>query len=531
MPGRTHPARLPRYTASPVEPVVFDALRLSLPDGWVAWHSLRFAYGRHKNLREIDFVLLVPQRGLFLIEVKGGVDWRREDGHWYQGRRYVGPSGPLEQVLGANERLREMLSGELDPESVPFTRVVVCFPNMLVANKPSGGDLEDRVLTGGDFAELGARLRGMAQRAFPHESPALPWQRIHDVLHRTWGESWVPSLQLEKIRKLRGEELVRLDGQQRMLAQDTEVRGRLLVLGGPGTGKSLVAREFASLAAARGKKAAYLCFTRALANGVRRSGVRDARPIRDFALEMLRKNDIALPPGAPETWGNDEWNAMMDSAAELVCAADVDRPEVLVLDEVQDFGEREWAFVEGLAPAGVPLLAFGDASQQVLAHAVFDASRFHVKLELRNTYRVPEPLLELAATIRDGGRLRAPDSPHVRIERVGNHEAIADGVRRALKWLVERKVGASDIAVLSLASKRRMTPLPVGELIAGLPTAPADDEAAPDAVVIDTVIRFKGLERPWVVLIDVDETASPEGKTRAFIGITRATMGLVLVVT
>ncbi|MBC7171389.1 MAG: ATP-binding domain-containing protein, partial [Polyangiaceae bacterium] len=197
----------------------------------------------------------------------------------------------------------------------------------------------------------------------------------------------------------------------------------------------------------------------------------------------------------------------------------------------QDFGEREWAFVEGLAPTGTPVLAFGDTTQQVLAHAAFDASRFHVKLELRSSYRTPEPLLDLARAIQAGGPLRPPDSPHVRVERVaGGPDAVADGVRRALKWLVQRKVEARDIAVLSLASTRRMTPLPVGEDLAGLPTARADDEAAPDAVVIDTVIRFKGLERPWVVLIDLDETASPEGKTRAFIGITRATMGLVMVV-
>lgn len=527
MPGRIHPSRLPRYTASPVEPAVYEALRDTLPKGYVAWHALRFTYGPHKLFRELDFVILAPERGLLLIEVKGGEDWRREDGHWFRGRRLVRDEGPLEQVLGSNERLRELLREELGPRNVPHTFVAVMFPGMHADRAPTGSDLEGRVLVANDLPHLGARIESIVLRAFPEREPDLPWDRIEAVLHRAWGERWVPNLRLEEIQALRQEELVQLDADQVLLAHDTDVRGRLLVLGGPGTGKSLVARESAKRFAREGLRVRYACFTRALALGMQREGL-EAVPIRDFARDMLEANDVGLPDGDPSTWDRTAWNRMMDSAAELVAAADFERPEALVVDEVQDFGDREWAIIDALAPRGTPLVAFGDPSQAILEHAKLDVSRFDVTLRLRHAYRTPDEVLELASEVLATGRTRAADSALIRRESVNGHETVADAVRRVVRQLVDHRVKPGEIAVLSAATTRYMSDVPIGDVWSFAPTCRADDERATDRTVVDTAVRFKGLERAWVVLIDLDELASPEGRKRAHIALTRATVGVVL---
>ncbi len=62
-----------------------------------------------------------------------------------------------------------------------------------------------------------------------------------------------------------------------------------------------------------------------------------------------------------------------------------------------------------------------------------------------------------------------------------------------------------------------------------LPDAYADDADASERLLMDNSVRFKGLERPWVVLIDTDHLSTEAERTRAYIGITRATMGLVAV--
>jgi hypothetical protein len=74
-----------------------------------------------------------------------------------------------------------------------------------------------------------------------------------------------------------------------------------------------------------------------------------------------------------------------------------------------------------------------------------------------------------------------------------------------------------------------MTRLPPGGALEGHRPAQADDADASERLLMDNSVRFKGLERPWVVLIDTDHLSTEEERTRAYIGITRATMGLVAV--
>ena len=77
-----HPAEQPRPTSSHAELRVYEALKSGLPPGWTAWHSLRIQT-KDGTEGEGDFVLVDPDRGLFVIEVKGGALEAR-DGRWFQ---------------------------------------------------------------------------------------------------------------------------------------------------------------------------------------------------------------------------------------------------------------------------------------------------------------------------------------------------------------------------------------------------------------------------------------------------------------
>jgi hypothetical protein len=527
MPGTLYPRDLPRYTESPVEPDVFEALRDTLPDTWTAWHSLRFAYGPYRSHREIDFVVLVPGRGILVLEVKGGSDWRCEDGHWYHRRERVGRGRPLDQALSANAAMRVMLEETLG-EPLPPSFVALCFPQVSSTHRPTASDLAGRVFLAGDTPQLGEGLAALAEQTFPTRRPEIAWDRVREALHRAWGETWVPSLHLSRVQTERARVLVRLDAQQRLLARDTDVSGRLEVLGGPGSGKSLIAREAIARFTAEGRSPLFLCYTRALAAGMRREGLREAYPVREFARKVLQDNAVALPPGDSSTWKTPAWESMMATAAELVAAADLQRPSVLVVDEAQDFGGHEWAIVEALAPRGTPLLAFGDPEQTVLAHGNVGRPGFDVSLRLRGSYRTPAELLDLANRVRRGASLHLEESPHYHAERLRG-DPVTDGVRRAVEWLLKRGVAAADIAALSVKGRSGMTRPPPGVRIAGERVADADGADAHDAVVWDTAVRFKGLERPWVVLFDVESLDAPGARNRAYVGITRATMGLVVV--
>ena len=113
-----HPLASPRLSESVAEEVVYAALRKGLPKGWYAWHSLRIRTG-DGLLGEGDFVIVDPQRGMLVLEVKGGQTEQR-DGRWLQNSRPM-DQAPLEQALRFQRTRAEgcPLLADADGEKVP----------------------------------------------------------------------------------------------------------------------------------------------------------------------------------------------------------------------------------------------------------------------------------------------------------------------------------------------------------------------------------------------------------------------------
>ena len=60
----------------------------------------------------------------------------------------------------------------------------------------------------------------------------------------------------------------------------------------------------------------------------------------------------------------------------------------------------------------------------------------------------------------------------------------------------------------------------------------ADASDADDHVIADTFLRFKGLERPWIIVTELGLAQSRERyDVRMHIALTRATLGCVVVAT
>lgn len=70
--------------SSPGERHVFELLAQdSSTDGWIALHSLDIAQHRRQISGEADFLVLVPESGVVVLEVKGHRQVRRDhDGLW-----------------------------------------------------------------------------------------------------------------------------------------------------------------------------------------------------------------------------------------------------------------------------------------------------------------------------------------------------------------------------------------------------------------------------------------------------------------
>jgi hypothetical protein len=105
---------------------------------------------------------------------------------------------------------------------------------------------------------------------------------------------------------------------------------------------------------------------------------------------------------------------------------------------------------------------------------------------------------------------------------------VLDRVRHEIDGLIRAKVAPGDIAVLSLAGQQK-SKLAALATLGSHRLARADSPDASTSIVADTFLRFKGLERPFVIITKLVHGPKMMYDTRMHIALTRATAGVIIV--
>lgn len=265
--------RLPAHLHSEQE--VLASLRTLPPDSHV-FARLSILDSETNRDREIDFLVLHPELGLVLVEVKGrGVEPRGE--HWIRRRsdgvEEVLDESPGAQLQGQQWALVRFLQ-QASPGFIPHVTRLLALPSLLLPpDQALGPDLPAcRILTREKLARPFEALReavsgGEAWRAWR----ARPESRHHEIRPDRMADfirALTPGLHPPTpLADLLMEEGHLQDAQSRFLLDHLAQNfagGRFHVTGAPGSGKSLLARQTARLWAAEGRRVLVLAFNRAL---------------------------------------------------------------------------------------------------------------------------------------------------------------------------------------------------------------------------------------------------------------------------
>lgn len=310
----------------------------TLSDEWTMIHSVAWQ-GRRREREgdgEADFVLLHPAFGIVVLEAKGG-DVNVEAGRWTTTDTFGNTDeiDPFEQATASKTTLHKFLKARLGLKVPTCHAVVFPFLRQLPPLGPAAP--EAIIVTTEDLSDFPATM----QRIVAH------W-KVKAALSPAEMQSIVALLAPTVSVKRRLSDRAFEASAKLLKLTDDQVRGfrgtrkfrRLLVTGGPGTGKTILALEKARKCAERGDRTILLCYNELLGSQLAQEG--DAggfvgMTFHSFCLSQARLAGLEVPaaPG-PSFWADEAPLLLLDAAKALATKFDA-----ILIDEGQDFPD-EW---------------------------------------------------------------------------------------------------------------------------------------------------------------------------------------------
>jgi len=516
------PREISRHTESEAEKKVYKALTFSLPKGWYAWHSLRLRTREKGEFSEADFIIADPNRpGILILEVKGGQIEKR-DGQWYQNSVPL-KSSPLDQAFSF---LKKFVSRFKENDvKAPTIGMAVCFPDTFFGQQPTEDDMKGLVIGGQDLPHLDKILPDVMEHAVPD-----PWSitgRWVHLIHQLWGETWIPDICLGGRVAMDEEKRLRLDHEQMSILENLEENDRLLIKGSAGTGKTLLAREAATREARQGKRVLFLCYTDALSvfliTCLDEPGLTVAA-VRNFASDLLGGKAPVKPVGqTSEYWENVSLRAAVDGLPPVD-----ERWDTVIVDEGQDFSSDDWELVKECVHPKGKLWVFADWAQAFWKNrGVHDELvKGFMKYKLTKPYRC-HPAIQHLDECYSGNcepdRQILQNALKEDVIRIvtSSEEKLLKQIGKEISRLLSGGLKPGDIAVLSLRGRGPKEGITHKKEIGGHPIVLATDPKAGESIICDTFLRFKGLERPAVIVTDI-RLVSDLYEKRMHIAVSRA---------
>ena len=413
------------------ERVVLDYFAQHLGQSWEIYVQ------PHLNGFRPDFVLLNPKVGIAVVEVK---DWdltamdysyvrsRPEDAPRLQAVRgseviRLGRSDPVSKIDTYKDAIFSIFCPRLVTEGFGCIVGVVAFPfarreDIEPILRPARQYYEheaypkqNTLLTLDEIAVGDSAVRKVLPTAYLNEDLRFSSGNAIDLRH------WLvePEFSREQRRPL----LQDLDARQRAVVSARTGSRFRKIRGAAGSGKSLVLAARAAALAKEGKSVLLMTFNITLISYLRDCVVRVDRDravranieawnfhlwCKLLATKVGRLDDYAV------LWTAEDHRAVLETtlarevAKWCVALTSNERYDAILIDEGQDF-RREWwlALRSALKPDGEMLLAVDRAQNIYGVENWVDGDLRHTGLssnwyELPVSYRMPEPLIDLAAT-------------------------------------------------------------------------------------------------------------------------------------
>lgn len=509
-----------------------EHLAEALPDSYTVFSNVLWSRSHAHNTRfgEIDFVVVSPGGQLIVIEQKSGGLMVR-DGQII--KRYgMVEKNAGQQLMRSISALKDVWQKQHQGETIAIDYLLY-LPDYQLRHI-DGLQLDvDRIVHAGKAASLAQAIERLSSD-LPEDPAKVSAQ--HDFL------TGVLELELDVGHLQSRQERLYRRYEESLLAWVKRLHFTPYVLrinGCAGSGKTQVAVGLLREAYQRGEDVRYICFNRPLADGLGRSLQMEGQiHTRDQFYDRFLKDQQAI-------FDFDDGDSSIFERLEALAAATAIPEEwmvdLLIIDEGQDIPPRSLDVLRRFLRPGGRLVWLEDPEQNLYGHdpvALPEA----VELQLEQCFRSPRQILEYLTMLVPVGRQLVSANPfegEAPEFHVVSPDQLPDKLSERVERLLEKGVSPADIAIVSLRSVRNSA-LQSVETIGGQRLSTFTNHYSPDGqqiwtegdLLLESIYRFKGSQKPFVFLVDVDADAIDQGMIRRlYCGMTRATVGVELFMT
>ena len=547
--NQLYPENMPR-----AEIQFYEACQ-NLPKSFSIFHSV--AWISNSNGRsydgEADFLVCNPDRGILVIEVKGGkkitadyttAKWTSTD---HNGNTHP-IKDPVAQALKSKYNILSKIKEHPNWHKLGVKQIsighAVFFPGIdsykslkgpstpleLIGGRPDLRILQQWIINAFEYWSLENKNDPLGSRGM---------QLVKEVFARTIETKSLIYAEMEEEEKHR---IILTSNQLRTLDFICRQR-RVAVSGGAGTGKTVLALEKAQRLASEGFKTLLTCYNVPLADHLKTLSS-DCQNLEVMNFHKLCKNFIdkaeklsgrdLIQESKSSNPGLELWDHYFPNA--LAYSLDIvdTRYDAIVIDEGQDFGEEFWFPIEMLLTHNSmsPLYIFHDENQNIYSRV----SSFPTEVSpivLSDNCRNTKQIHDVAYRFYKGMEVSAPNLVGHDIVKLMS-ETIKDQANQICSYvsqlIIQEKVPASAITVLICNSAKKVEHTKILKTCTSAKklTWKNLNTLHLHGVLIETVARFKGLESEIIVLWGIEDLSEEITTETLYVGASRAKSILVV---
>lgn len=560
--AKLSPPYIDKDCKSTGERMIFDMLKKdSFTDDWIVLHSLNLSQHTTRLYGEIDFLLLIPNAGIFVMEVKGG-DVRCNNGVWEFIDRHGNVNknkSPFNQAREAMFSLQTEIKKEFGVKH-RFNKIqfgsFVAFPQVIF-DKHSVEYQQWQIFDKSNYNSNHESFFQNLFHQFTEKHKTQFWfsqtesspsrQDLEEICSFLRGD-------FERVRTAK-ERLTEFDSQVKTYTEEQfrildsiQINERSLTQGSAGTGKTMIAIESAVRAADEGKKVFLTCYNRIIGEWMQKQveGWKDkitVSNLHSYLFELSKGFDYDKIQSNKQDFYSKYLPALLKEFFKIGIGEKFDK---LIIDEGQDLIREEYLGLfdsmlnGGLANGSWEI--YGDFESQAiysqlpkkemfeLLKSAGQHSNFLLKINCRNTKEIGEETSLISGFEKPPFLLEYLEGLPVAYHFYRDDAHQKQILNEQLKKLSSESLPFNEMVILS--PKRFENSCVKSFAAYSIKEIKTVNEisATQNYFGFATVQSYKGMESNYVLITDIEDLSGDVAKSLMYVGMSRARYGLILLI-